>query len=81
MLVFTLLLLASTAFISFYNATQYAESSAKTDLSLKTLVQLEKLMSDLKDAETGQRGYLLTGKPSYLKPYDEAQESLSLIHI
>lgn len=74
MLVFTLLLLASTAFISFYNATQYAESSAKTDLSLKTLVQLEKLMSDLKGAETGQRGYLLTGKPSYLKPYDEAQE-------
>jgi PAS domain S-box-containing protein len=76
MLVFTLLLLASTAFISFYNATQYAESSAKTDLSLKILVQLEKLMSDLKDAETGQRGYLLTGKPSYLKPYDEAQESI-----
>lgn len=76
MLVFTLLLLASTAFISFYNATQYAESSAKTDLSLKTLVQLEKLMSDLKDAETGQRGYLLTGKPSYLKPYDKAQESI-----
>lgn len=76
MLVFTLLLLASTAFISFYNATQYAESSAKTDLSLKTLVQLEKLMSDLKGAETGQRGYLLTGKPSYLKPYDEAQESI-----
>lgn len=76
MLVFTLLLLASTAFISFYNATQYAESSTKTDLSLKTLVQLEKLMSDLKDAETGQRGYLLTGKQSYLKPYDEAQESI-----
>ena len=26
-------------------------------------------VSDLKDAETGQRGYLLTGDASYLLPY------------
>lgn len=26
----------------------------------------------MKDAETGQRGYLLTGKEQYLKPHDQA---------
>jgi PAS domain S-box-containing protein len=34
--------------------------------------QLEGLMSILKDAETGQRGYLLTGEQSYLRPYEDA---------
>src|SRR5262249_16010740 len=33
---------------------------------------LEGLLSTLKDAETGQRGYLLTGDPSYLQPHNEA---------
>jgi len=32
--------------------------------------------STLKDAETGQRGFLLTQDPSYLVPYDAARERL-----
>lgn len=32
----------------------------------------EELLSQLKDAETGQRGFLLTGDPSYLKPYEQS---------
>ena len=33
---------------------------------------LQELLSTLKDAETGQRGYLLTGDQEYLHPYDLA---------
>ncbi|WP_066374854.1 MULTISPECIES: CHASE3 domain-containing protein [unclassified Anabaena] len=33
---------------------------------------IEKLTSQLKDAETGQRGYLLTGDAIYLQPYHSA---------
>ena len=33
---------------------------------------LEKILSDLKDAESGQRGYVITGDERYLRPYDEA---------
>jgi PAS domain S-box-containing protein len=29
-----------------------------------------RVLSNVKDAETGQRGYLLTGEESYLQPYD-----------
>jgi two-component system, sensor histidine kinase and response regulator len=46
---------------------------------------LQQFLSTLKDAETGQRGFVLTGKPSYLTPYNEAksridQESQELAH-
>jgi CHASE3 domain sensor protein len=34
------------------------------------------LLSTLKDAETGQRGYLLTLNPSYLRPFDSAHERI-----
>jgi PAS domain S-box-containing protein len=34
--------------------------------------ELRETLSTLKDAETGQRGYLLTGQEKYLQPYDQA---------
>ncbi len=34
------------------------------------------LLSTLLDAETGQRGYLVTGEESYLAPYRSARERL-----
>lgn len=40
------------------------------------LEKLDAVLTDLLDAETGQRGYILTGEPSYLEPYSEA---LSLV--
>ena len=36
------------------------------------MTQLEQVVSTLKDAETGQRGYLLTGERVYLEPYEQA---------
>jgi PAS domain S-box-containing protein len=37
-----------------------------------TIDALHELMSSYKDAETGQRGYLLTGEEKYLDPYNRA---------
>src|SRR5262245_45625326 len=37
---------------------------------------VERTLSDLKDAETGQRGYLLTGDATYLEPYEAAAADL-----
>src|SRR5260221_3661587 len=44
-----------------------AERKMTTQLSV--LNQLEEFISTLKDTETGQRGYLLTGEDAYLQPY------------
>jgi len=37
---------------------------------------LQQFLASAEDAETGQRGYVLTGDPSYLKPYDQAQSEI-----
>jgi len=34
---------------------------------------IARVLKDLTDMETGQRGYLLTGAPSYLQPYTDAK--------
>src|SRR5437867_6455449 len=41
----------------------------KTASQLHVLQQLDDFLSLLKDTETGQRGYLLTGEEPYLQPY------------
>ncbi|MES2498057.1 MAG: CHASE3 domain-containing protein [Pseudomonadota bacterium] len=38
--------------------------------------EIENLFSLIKDAETGQRGYLLSGDRSFLVPYDEARQNM-----
>ena len=35
----------------------------------QVVINAERLLSALKDVETGQRGFLLTGDPQYLEPY------------
>jgi CHASE3 domain sensor protein len=40
------------------------------------LNKLEGLLSQIKDAETGQRGYILTGEERYLEPYKTATVSV-----
>ncbi len=40
----------------------------------QAMIAVEDLLSTLKDAETGQRGFLLTGDESYLGPYNAAVE-------
>jgi len=39
--------------------------------------RISDLMLDLDDMETGQRGYLLTGDPAYLRPYTDANARLA----
>jgi methyl-accepting chemotaxis protein len=37
---------------------------------------LDDLLSGMKDAETGQRGYIITGEARYLQPYQGAREAV-----
>ncbi len=39
---------------------------------------LEELLSQMKDAETGQRGYILTGDEAYLEPYKAALAKIDI---
>lgn len=51
----------------------YADSVTAARQQRSALVDLRGLLDD---AETGQRGYLLTGEPKYLVPYDDARKAI-----
>lgn len=42
-------------------------------------IGLGRILSALQDAETGQRGYLLTGEANYLEPFNEATANLDRV--
>ena len=47
--------------------------------SNEIMTKLEAVISTLKDAETGQRGYLLTGDRDFLVPFNGAKESAFIL--
>jgi signal transduction histidine kinase len=56
-------------FINDQNFDRSTAATLKIEESTKILAVLNKLQGQIVDAETGQRGYLLSGKEAYLKPY------------
>ncbi|WPH16863.1 CHASE3 domain-containing protein [Variovorax paradoxus] len=71
------LLLAALAALALVgiNEAGYRQSSralADIDAALKVRGTLNQILQNMLDAETGQRGYLLTGEASYRQPYDTA---------
>jgi len=52
------------------------EAADSVTRSLEIGQQLQGLLSTLQDSEIGQRGYLLTGRDSYLEPYAQARIEL-----
>ncbi len=63
---------ALLAFAAYTISAQHFESVKSTLSTDRFLGILSQLLSTVKDAETGQRGYLLTGRERYLKPYENA---------
>ncbi|MFA4950796.1 CHASE3 domain-containing protein [Brevundimonas sp.] len=49
---------------------------AEIDRSYQTRSQIQAVFSLLQDAETGQRGYVITGDDRFLEPYDNATRQL-----
>ncbi len=71
-----LLVLLLNAAVSFYNTNIVAENMQKVTTSQRVLTQLRETLSSIIDAETGQRGYLLTGQEGYLAPYKDSIEQV-----
>ncbi|WP_377810309.1 CHASE3 domain-containing protein [Azospirillum sp. A29] len=75
-MVAALILLALTGLTLTMILRQVDEARALMQRIDRIILITEQLLSDLKDVETGQRGYLLTGNPKYLEPYDAAQQAI-----
>jgi PAS domain S-box-containing protein len=72
----TLLLLAANGYVSRQAVRVVTGNDRLLAHTQEVLTALEALQSTVTDAETGQRGYVLTGKESYLGPYQEARASI-----
>jgi PAS domain S-box-containing protein len=67
------------AVLGIVNAGRLAENERLVAHTHEVIGELEALLSTLKDAETGQRGYLLTENEKYLQPYDDALKRVQAI--
>ena len=71
-----LLALAADGVIAYWNINALIATERSLTSSHTRLNALESTLSMVKDAETGQRGFLLTGDEEYLAPYNDANAGL-----
>ena len=65
--------MAWNAYLAVNHLKQMQHIAAHTLESSTIQADISSVLKDLTDMETGQRGYLLTGDPSYLQPYTDAK--------
>jgi PAS domain S-box-containing protein len=70
------LVLIAAGVISWRAVEQLANTGDEVLRAKELELSLERLLSTLRDAETGQRGFLLSGSEEYLTPYHDALREL-----
>jgi signal transduction histidine kinase len=55
--------------VSYWSTRKHIESRAEIEKTLAIIYELENLVSMIKDAETGERGFIITGDWAFLEPY------------
>src|SRR5262245_28311871 len=70
------LLLVLNAGLTYYNTRQLHEAAGRVTQAHQVLDSLAAVISSAKDAETGQRGFVITGDPEFLEPYNQAVASI-----
>jgi signal transduction histidine kinase len=70
-------LFAAFAAIAYRSTDQLIETSKREKHTYEVLAQLENIKTHILNAETGQRGFLITGDNQYLEPYNQATQELN----
>ena len=71
-----LLILGVVSFLSYQDWSAFQRSAPQVQHSRALLQQIEQVLTSVRDAETGQRGFVLTGNPEYLDVYNQASTAL-----
>ncbi len=71
-----LVLIAFNAYVAIKGLERIRETTTMRLESSQIQADIASVLLDLVDMETGQRGYLLTGNPAYLQPYNDASTRL-----
>jgi signal transduction histidine kinase/DNA-binding response OmpR family regulator/CHASE3 domain sensor protein len=70
----SLLILFITSLASYLSIKSLIKNADLVAYSNEVMINLDEVLATLKDAETGQRGYLLTGDKDFLEPYTGAKQ-------
>src|ERR1700748_2105260 len=76
---FSIVILLVIGLISWLTLNSLLSSNRAVAHSGEVMQKLEQLLSTMKDAETGQRGYLLSGQENYLDPYKGAEQQAAFL--
>jgi PAS domain S-box-containing protein len=71
-MILALAILAGMGWLNYSNTSALVATTQSIVKTQEIMVALDDLLSHLKDAETGQLGYVITGQESYLEPYTAA---------
>ena len=63
-------------FVTYQFGNQVLRAHAREQIRRQVIIDLDEITSTVKDAETGQRGFLITGNERYLAPFNEAVSRL-----
>ncbi len=64
------------AVVGIFNIDRMLQRDRVVKARIAARFELTELLSDLKDAETGHRGYIIAGELDYLKPFQDAEVSV-----
>ena len=74
---FSLIILILSSGLSYISIKQLLDSQRAVEHTSNVESDLNNLISRMKDAETGQRGFLLTGNSEFLEPYNGARADIA----
>ena len=66
----------ANAVVGIFNIDRMLARDRVVKARLDTKYELTEILSEAKDSETGHRGYIITGKREYLKPFEDVEGSI-----
>ena len=70
------LILFGVGIFSYKNSEKFIASNTLVDQTNKVLYEFSQILTAISDAETGNRGYIITGDDAYLEPFTNAQRTI-----
>ena len=77
----SILVLILISIYAYRNTRDYKSASDWVNHTQQVISQAQKILSDVQDIETAQRGYVITGEGKYLEPYDHGLNSAENIYV
>ncbi|MDB5255906.1 MAG: response regulator [Chitinophagaceae bacterium] len=70
-------ILIAVAIFSFRNSEKFIETNQWVNHTHEVLYEFDQVLTVTVDAETGTRGFIITGNDSFLKPYENSKERIT----